>query len=176
MFEPIAQLQQLRRRALFVRAVCRVWAGAGKQDPHEHFAATVLLSWRLSRVVSGWLIGHPNAQYHPSRSPWYPGLLACASLAVRATLWSDAARTRWLSDQLRALGRECADIRAVTSSVGINDMLSRHQPVLSTLERAVRSRTGEPTRPGVATGGSSKARAGLASRTSYADTWPFLSI
>ncbi len=174
MFEPIAQLQQLRRRALFVRAVSRVWAGSGK---HQHVAETVLLTWRISRVVGGWLIGHPNAQYHPSRSPLYSGLLACAALAVRASLWSDAARTRWLSDQLRVLGRECADIRAVTSSVSINEMLARHQPALSALYRLVRSRGLEPVRLGVSAAGHSAPRAGVGSAPSCgADTWPFLSI
>jgi hypothetical protein len=164
MFEPISQLQQLRRRALYVREVCHGWA---KADAPALHAQGALVAWRISRVVSGWLIGHPNEQFHPTRSPVFALALACGSLAVRASHWSEMARRRWLSTQLRALARECADIRAVTSSVIINEMLARHQPSLLALERVV-APVSEPALQ--------RGTRALQKRSFDAENWPFLSI
>jgi hypothetical protein len=101
----------------------------------------------------------------------------CAGLRVRAVHWSTSARTRWLTKELQALARECADIRAVTSSVSINDMLGRHQPSLSALQRCESaSATRAVAQRSAAICGSAKRKtAGTPSRYEL-DTWPFLSI
>jgi len=173
-FEPIGQLQMLRRRALLLREVCVRWAGPGEQPV---YGASALVAWRLSRVVSGWLSGHPNRQYHPTPSRRPSLNTICAGLWVRAVHWTTPARARWLMVQLQALARECADIRAVTSSVSINEMLGRHQPSLSALQRFVNARAPyalvERSTP---TSGSAK-RAAPATPPRYdLETWPFLSI
>jgi hypothetical protein len=174
MFEPIGHLQMLRRRALLVRFLCRRWAGG---DEAGLYAQSALVAWRLSRVLSGWLSAHPNRQYHPTGSPWFLGKLVCASLPVRAWRWSDRARTRWLARQLRALGRECADIRSVTSSGSINEMLGRHQPSVAALQSLACARVTESVSDrDESTAGFAKRIAPAAPRPYEPETWPFLSI
>jgi len=171
MIEPIGQLRMLRRRALLVREVCRRWAANGERGL---YADSALAAWRLSRVVSGWLIGHPNRQYHPRRSRSVSTALLCASFAVRVLHWSAAARARWLTVQLQALTRACSDTRSVTSSVSINEMLGRHQPHLLALERLARDRGPLPQSQRSPV---TSAPAKRVAHSAYdADTWPFLSI
>jgi hypothetical protein len=170
MVEPIGQLKVLRRRALLVRVVCRGWAGNGESDL---YAQSALVAWRLNRVISGWLMGHPNQQYHPNRSPWCAGSLVLAGLALRAWNWATRARVAWLESQLQAMIRDCADIRSITSSVSINEMLARHQPSLIALQRLASTQAPQTlTERALPAGGSGQ----RAQPTYDADTWPFLSI
>jgi len=165
MIEPIGQLRSLRFRALLVREVCRRWAGG---PDHALLIESALAAWRLSRVISGWLMGHPNRQYHPAPPAWTAIRSIGAGLAVRALHWSTGSRMRWLAQQLHILARDCADIRAVTSSVAINEMLGRQQPALSILQRSACPRLPQPT-PG--------RTVSPATQVSYdAETWPFLTI
>jgi len=174
MFEPIGQLQILRRRALLLREVCRRWAGSAESPV---YGASALVAWRISRVVSGWLCGHPNQQYHQTPPPRASLRTICAGLGVRAVHWSTVARARWLTAQLQALARECADIRAITSSVSINEMLGRHQPSLAALQRVSNGLAPRavPER-GAGTSGSAKRVIQTTPSQFELDTWPFLSI
>jgi hypothetical protein len=173
MFEPIDQLQMLLRRALLTREVCRRWAAAG-DDPA--YGASALLAWRISRVVSGWLSGHPNQQYHPPSSARAPVTTICAGLRVRAGRWSRRARARWLNTQLKALARDCADIRAVTSSVSINEMLGRHQPSLAALQRFASARPIHAIAERGAANSAAAKRVTPPTPRYELETWPFLSI
>jgi hypothetical protein len=133
MFEPIVQLQQLRSRFLLMRAVCL------RSAPYDvragYFRDAALLAWRASRLIGGWLNGHPNSQFHP-RDTRFAKLALHTHAALIGLLHGNARRrTVWLHEQLDVLAQACADIRAVTSSVAINDILGRRQPEIAALQR-----------------------------------------
>jgi hypothetical protein len=120
MFEPIFQLQALRYRFLLIRALCRLGASSPKPQA-AYFRDAALLAWRASRLIGGWLHGHPNDQYHPASTS--AGRVALRSHAALIGLlhWSVRQRTLWLHRQLELVGQACADIRAVTGAPPIRD-------------------------------------------------------
>jgi hypothetical protein len=168
MFEPIFQLQALRYRFLLIRALCRLGASSPKPQA-AYFRDAALLAWRASRLIGGWLHGHPNDQYHPASTS--AGRVALRSHAALIGLlhWSVRQRTLWLHRQLELVGQACADIRAVTSSVAINDILGRRQSEIAALQRltgAAAAIAAPAQRPQVA----------VVSPSGGEEPWPFLSI
>lgn len=129
MTEPVQPLRALRKRALRVNQICSWWSVAQNGDPSaiDHAA---LVSWRLARVVTGWLYTLPNRRVHP-----VPSLPAGLALGVKAA-WialqhaSDDSRLEWLSREMHDIYRDTVKVRALTPSPEINDMLARHQPAL----------------------------------------------
>jgi hypothetical protein len=179
MVEPVRELRQLRKAALQVNVACKRWSvtRGGNSEILSHCA---LVAWRLARVITGWLQSHPNWRLHPSECP-LAELAMRTSAAVESLLYlSDRSQLNWLCAKLEYVDRRSADVRAVTSSVVINDMLSRHQPDLKSLRRALRSLRTRPTAASepcttAASQAKSPARPRIFAQPVDAD-WPYLSF
>jgi hypothetical protein len=166
MFEPILQLQDLRHRFLLIREFC--WRSVGADTRFSYFLDAALLGWRASRLIGGWLQGHPNIQYHPRSTPIGRVLLRTHAMLLELPNIGMYRRTRWLHKQLAVVGQNCADIRAVTSCVAINDILGRRQLEIAALLRATAAAApGAAPAPGVAM---------AVSASGGEESWPFLSI
>lgn len=165
MFEPIVQLQALRYRFLLIRELC---LRSSEFDMRaSYFRDAALLGWRASRLIGGWLHGHPNSQYHPKNSVRERVVLRTHALLLGLPHFGIRQRTLWLHGELAIVGRACANIRAVTSSVAINDILGRRQPEIAALRRVTAAASAT-----VATPRAAVALAPVAGE----ESWPFLSI
>lgn len=133
LFEPSFALQKLRGRCLLIRELCHRWDELDDLKPCYQDAA--LLVWRANRLIAGWLHAHPNPRHHPKSSAWGWAIRAVRAAAVAVVHRRAATRARWLHAQFVALGKDCADIRAVTSSVAINQLLAAHQPGILALQK-----------------------------------------
>jgi hypothetical protein len=165
MFEPILQLKALRYRFLLIRELC--WHSSGFGVHASYFSEAALLGWRASRLIGGWLHGHPNVQYHPKDSAARRLIVRTHAILVGLPHFTVLQRTVWLHQQLALAAHACANIRAVTSSVAINDILGRRQPEIANLMRVTAAAA-------MTTRGS---RTAVAVRSSGGEeNWPFLSI
>jgi hypothetical protein len=186
--EPVQELRQLRKTALQVNAACKRWSvtrglhgrgGPGKDRDAELLSRCALVGWRLARVITGWLQSHPNWRLHPSECPFAEFAMRTGAAAESMLYLSKGSRLNWLCAKLDHLERRCADVRAITSSAAINDMLSRHQPDLTLLRRAVHSlrpRATAAALPLTAPGARAQPpRAPLFAEPAGAD-WPYLSF
>jgi hypothetical protein len=180
MMEPIRELQRLRKAALQVNVACKRWSATAGASA-EVLAHCALVGWRLARVITGWLQSHPNWRLHPSECRLAEFAIRTSAALESLLYLSDRSRLNRLGAQLAYLDRCSADVRAVTSSVAINDMLSRHQPDLKSLRRAVSSLRPRPTAAAAepVTGAEpyamSQARPGIFAQPVDAD-WPYLSF
>jgi hypothetical protein len=132
--EPIERLQRLRRRTLLVQATCMRWGTANDEDMHL-VMNSALMARRVSRLIAEWLNAHPNWRLHPQPNAvghWVLGSMSWATAHAHASM---LARRHWLQVQFERIARDSADIRAITSSRVINDMLSGIQPDLKALLR-----------------------------------------
>jgi hypothetical protein len=134
LMEPIEQLQRLRRRSLFIHAACVRW-GAENADDMQLVMTSALMARRIARAVGDWLNVQPNWRLHPRPSTLGHWGLAAIGFATAHTHSSNASRRHWLQGQFEKVGRESADIRAITSSRVINDMLAGLQPEVKALMR-----------------------------------------
>ena len=123
------QLRELRKRALRFNQICSWWSVAQAGDPSaiDHAA---LVSWRLARVVTGWLYTPSNSQPHHEPS-WLAGLaLGVNAVWIALQHGSDQSRQEWLSREMHDIYRDTVTVRSLTPAAEINDMLARQQPAL----------------------------------------------
>jgi hypothetical protein len=148
MLESTPELQRLRRRSLLIHDRCEFWAANGSAHS-DRFARSALVTWRLGRVVTGWLYAQPDRRVHPVATIGGELLRLVGSLVASFVHSSDESRLRWVYEQARIVEHRVADIRALTSARDINEMLSRHQPdvkglresLADVIERRPRERT-----------------------------------
>ena len=134
LMEPIEELRRLRRRSLFIHAACVRW-GSGNAGDMQLVMTSALMARRIARAVGDWLNAQPNWRLHPRPSALGHWGLAAVGFATAHAHPSSVSRRHWLQGQFERLGRESADIRAITSSRVINDMLAALQPEIKTLMR-----------------------------------------
>lgn len=143
LLEPIEPLRRLRRRALCIHAACVRW-GAHNADDMQVVMTSALMARRIARAVGDWLNVQPNWRLHPRPSAVGNLALEVVGLAIAHSHPSIASRRRWLQDQFERVGRESADIRAITSSRVINDMISSLQPDVEALMRLYAAGEAQP--------------------------------
>jgi len=198
MSEPVRHLQHFRARSLRVNAVCKQWASEDESGPHERdfqlrqrLHRTALVSWRVARVVTGWLNALPDRRCHPLTSgvgQWSRTADACI---IAMTYAAPCRRLRWIAEQLDLLNHEAANIRAITASPDINEMLARHQPDLKSLRSMIREELLDAqAREAADAAADSPARAGVPNQETHCDEakrervfvdvdtgeWPYLSV
>jgi hypothetical protein len=130
--EPIEQLRHLRWRALLIQSTCMRWGTINAEDMHL-VMNSALMARRISRVIADWLNAHPNWRLHPRPNPLGHRVLGALSWATAHAHAALPARRQWLRTQFERVARESADIRAITSSRTINDMLAGVQPDVKSL-------------------------------------------
>jgi hypothetical protein len=155
----VLRLRKLRIAVLRARALAyRLDGEQGRDD--SIFSRTALTCWGIARYVTGYLSAHPNlrCQEGPSRRREWVDRLS-ASVTALATR-QPAHRVRVLMAELERAARELDDVRAVTRSPELSDVLGRQQI-------NVRRLLGRPAR--------ANARVNT-SPIGLADNWPYMTI
>lgn len=173
----VARLRKLRNRALRVRAVNAVLCAA-PATKHRTMALSTLLAWRVARIVTGRLRAHPNLSFQKGPSPLRYLFNDAIALLIGTTARYRGRVLRAHAAELRQLGAELADARALTWDQDWSDTLGRAQ---GQLRRLI------PDHPGVA--GTSAAIAASRSDSkrlaangrprsdvTLAADWPYLAI
>ena len=155
----ILRLRKLRNAVLRARAMAnRLDGGQARAD--SIFSKTAVTCWGIARFVTGYLGAHPNLRYRegPGRSrEWFDRLNASATaLAARRS----EHRVRVLIAELERAAHELDDVRALTRSPELSDVLGR-------LQINVRRLLGRPA---------PEHRQGSAPRIGLADNWPYMTI
>jgi len=124
----VARLRRLRNTALRARAVAAAFeSGSGGSARDSVFSRSGANCWRIARVITGWLRGHPYLRYRRE-----PSKLRRLYDRVSAGLLGAAARYRGrvhliFAEELRRVARELDDARALTWSPDLSDSLGRSQ-------------------------------------------------
>jgi hypothetical protein len=143
----VERLRRLRASALRVRAIASA-LGPGTSFPGDPFSGDPLLNrgrcaaWRIARTVSGRLRAHPYARFQKDAGI---GVVVANGLAAANCVLGTKSRRRNLlrfEEELRALGRELADVRALTSASDLNDSFARSQVEIRSLLAALAFETG----------------------------------
>lgn len=144
----VARLRRLRGVALRVREIARALGSAPWAKDDGLFLRGAGASWRLARVISGKLHGHPYVRYQKGA-----GLGMIVANRVVATLLSAVCRTRpagvkAYEARLTNLVRQLEDARALTWSTEFSDTLGRSLAEL----RSLIAEVGAQTQSGAAIG------------------------
>ena len=127
----VLRMRRLRDRARTVRALAMALESDAAPRTSTLSLSTLSRSaqtcWRISRVITGLLRGHPNLSYRRDYSPSHAayGHVRAMLLAFVARVRGTQART--FAADLRRVARELDDVRALTWSVELSDTLGRVQ-------------------------------------------------
>jgi hypothetical protein len=173
----VTRLRRLRNTALRARAVAAV-LDSDSARRGSVFSRSAVNCWRIARVITGLLRGHPYLSYQRG-----PSELRGLYDRVSAGLLGGIARYRGrslqiFSDELRRVARELDDARALTLSSDLSDTLGRSQTrirgLIQELDADARNEAGSrhETAPRVET------RTGAVRNDSgsVAGNWPYLAI
>jgi hypothetical protein len=121
----VIRLRRLRRTALATRALARsLHAGLPAEGA---FARSGVAAWGIARLANGKLWSHPNLSCQQG-----PGALQTLTDGALAAATAFVARKQGrpygvFAQQLQILAREVDDVRALTWSADLSDVLSRAQ-------------------------------------------------
>jgi hypothetical protein len=132
----VMRLRRLRNTALKARALAAALDAALDSDPARRssvFSRSAVTSWRIARVITGWLRAHPYLSYQRG-----PSAVRGVYDRLNAGLLSTIARYRGrsahiFSRELRRVARGLDDARALTWSSDLSDSLGRSQMQIRTL-------------------------------------------
>jgi hypothetical protein len=165
----VIRLRRLRRAALLTRALARsLQSGRSTQGA---FARSGVAAWGIARLANGKLWSHPNLSYQQG-----PGALQTLIDRALAAATAFVARKQGrpygvFAQQLQILAREVDDVRALTWSADLSDVLGRAQwqllRALQDLNAGIHREGGAPI----------AVRAAAPSAASANPTdWPYLAI
>ncbi len=122
----VIRLRQLRERALKARALAMAM-DSNESSRNTAWARSAQNCWRIAKVVTGLLRGHPNLNCQRDYSPLSAAYdrLNAAFMAALARRQERSARV--FCEQLWGLARELDDARALTRSAQLSDALGRAQ-------------------------------------------------
>jgi hypothetical protein len=175
----VLRLRRLRVSALHVRAVAKALARnrAVAHDVLLHRGACA--SWRIARAVSGRLRAHPYQRYQKDAGL---AVILRNSVLAMATAFRATNRTRALTlfeAELRHIGRELDDARALTWSADLSDTFGRSQIEIRSLLSTLQTETGGAGLP-AATPQRREFVPVTAKRSEYGDAaggdWPYLAF
>jgi hypothetical protein len=165
----VIRLRRLRRAALLTRALAR---SLDSGRPAEGaFARSGLAAWGIARLTNGKLWSHPNLSYQQG-----PGALQTLTDQALAAVTAFVARKQGrpygvFAQQLQILAREVDDVRALTWSADLSDVLGRAQwqllRLLQDLNAGIHREGGAP----IAVRASSQSAA-----SANPTDWPYLAI
>jgi hypothetical protein len=173
----VTRLRRLRNTALRARAVAATLdSGPARRD--SLFSRGAVNCWRIARVITGLLRGHPYLSYQRGPS----GVRAVYD-RISAALLGGIARYRdrshrAFSNELRRVARELDDARALTWSSDLSDTLGRSQMQIRGLikeldaDALIESGSLHETAPRVET----RIGAVQDDSGSVAGNWPYLAI
>lgn len=122
----LMRLRRLRGTALRVRALA-IALESSDSPRNSVVSRSAVTCWRIARAITGRLRGHPDLRYQQA-----PGDLR--ALLDRGSAWvrGTAARSRnrgleVLAGEMRGVGRELDDARALTLSPDLSDDWGRSQ-------------------------------------------------
>jgi hypothetical protein len=140
----VARLRRLRNSALRVRAIARALATTRCASNDSLVARAACSSWRIARTVSGRLKAHPYARYQKDVSV---ASLLHSSVLARWAAFTKRTRVHALLEceaQLRRLGRQLDDARALTWLPDLSDAFGRSQTEIRVLLAALGHETKSP--------------------------------
>jgi hypothetical protein len=153
----VIRLQQLRERALQTRALARAME-PGELSLNTALARSAHSCWRIAKVATGALRGHPNLRCQEDYSP-----VRAAYDGLNARFMALIARRRNRSAQvfceaLWGVARQLDDARALTWSAELSDTLGRAQLQMRQLLREFEAATLHETHAHSMTGAPLKSR------------------
>jgi hypothetical protein len=136
----VIRLRQLRERALKTRALALAMA-SDQLSLNTALARSAQSCWRIAKVVTGALRGHPNLSCQKGYSP-----LRAAYDRLNAAFMAMVARRRdtsaWVfCRELWSVARDLDDARALTWSAELSDTLGRAQLQMRGLLRELEAAT-----------------------------------
>jgi hypothetical protein len=128
----VLRLRKLRNVALRARALAKV-LDSDAAEGRSIFARSALTCWTIARIASGRLQAHPYLSYQrgPSRLSELADSLVASFVALNARR-----QNRCLSvyaQQLQIVARELNDVRSLTLTPDLSDVLGRMQTQMSRL-------------------------------------------
>jgi hypothetical protein len=177
----VMRLRQLRNTALKARALAAALDATLDSDPARRssvFSRSAVTSWRIARVITGWLRAHPYLSYQrgPSEVRGVYDRFSAGLLSAIARYRGRSAQT--FSRELQRVARGLDDARALTWSADLSDTLGRAQMQIRTLIKEldadapneVASRHEAPARV------EKRTADGRDDAGSVAANWPYLAI
>jgi hypothetical protein len=128
----VLRLRKLRNVALRARALART-LDTDSAEGRSIFARSALACWSIARIASGRLQAHPYLSYQrgPSRLRELADSLAAALVALNARRQNRCLST--YAQQLQIVARELDDVRSLTLTPDLSDVLGRMQTQMSRL-------------------------------------------
>jgi hypothetical protein len=174
----VLRLRKLRNVALRARALART-LDSDSAEGRSLFARSALTCWTIARIASGRLQAHPYLSYQrgPSRLRELGDSLVASLVAFNARR-----QNRCLSvyaQQLQIVARELADVRSLTLTPDLSDVLGRMQTQMrrlaNELDRGTLAQTGALLTPHAKAMVGAEAKDSLDEITADA-SWPYLAI
>jgi hypothetical protein len=174
----VMQLRMLRNMALRVRAVAAVLSTECTTQQRT-IAMSALVSWRVSRVVTGRLWAHPNLSYQKGPHRIRHLLDRAVAFVIGATARHRGHALRAYAAQLQNLARELDDTRALTWDQDWSDTLGRALRQLRGLMQqlpAVPSRTARLAERRIDTDSRLAANGRRLDDVAIRNDWPYLAF
>ncbi len=166
----VIRLRRLRRAALLTRALARsLQSGGDKAD--GALARSGIAAWGIARLITGKLWSHPNLSCQQG-----PGALQTLIDRALAAVTGVVARKQGrrfavFAQQLQILARELDDVRALTRSADLSDVLGRAQwqllRLLQDLNAGIHAEGGAPI---------AVRQASPSAASTEPTDWPYLAI
>ncbi len=178
MIDPeVARLRRLRGEALLVREIARKFEATPWARNEPLLSRGACASWRIARVVSGRLRGHPYSEYQRDVS-----LASRISHHLHAHFLSLAGKDRVralkaLEVHVTALARQLEDAIALAWSSDFSEALSRSHAEIKTVGAALAQETrsgGAHERPAIRTARSERVVGDLGAALDGG--WPYLAF
>jgi len=151
MIDPeVARLRRLRKEALLVRQIARTFESSQWAANESLLDRCGCASWRIARLISGRLRGHPYAEYQKDATAASHGANALRAYCLSLTHNSRAKGLTVLEAHVNALSRLLDDAICLAWSSDFSEALSRAHSEIKSLSGALAkiNRSGEvPERP-----------------------------
>jgi hypothetical protein len=179
MIDPeVARLRRLRDEALRVREIARTFESSQWAASESLLDRTACASWRIARVVSGRLRGHPYVEFQKDASAASRAGHRLHAYYLALTHKNRPQGLNVLEAHLNTLGRRLDDAIALAWSSDFSAALSRCQVEIRTLTQALACETrsdGAQVRPVVRATQPSDASMGELGAALEGD-WPYLAL
>jgi hypothetical protein len=148
MIDPeVARLRRLRSEALLVREIARTFESSQRAANESLLDRSACASWRIARVVSGRLKGHPYSKYQKDADVAVRVRNRLQAYYLALTNKNRVRALRVLETHVNALGRRLDDAIALAWSSDFSEALSRSQLEIKTLGAAFAQETGSDQIP-----------------------------
>ena len=134
MIDPeVARLRRLRSEALLVREIARTFESSQWAANESLLDRSACTSWRVARVVSGRLRGHPYAEYQKDAGTASRAANRMHALCLALTRKGRLPALQALESHVNALGRLLDDAVSLAYSSNFSEALCRAQLEIKSL-------------------------------------------